>query len=99
MEHIVQFGINLDDEAIKNAVVKRASDELYNKLEKETLDVLFKTNYSGRVFGTTERFDDYIFKWMDDNRDMIINAIVDRVAERVMHSNKIKAAIADKLGK
>lgn len=99
MEHIVQFGINLDDEAIKNAIVKRASDELYKKLEKETLDALFKTNYSGRIFETTERFDNYIFKWMDNNRDMIIDAIVDRATERIMHSNKIKAAIADKLGK
>lgn len=99
MEHIIQFGINLDDEAIKEAVVKRASGELYKKLESDASSVLFRKRYHGEVCGTTERFDNYVFQWMDDNRDTIIDAIVDRVAERVMHSNKIKAAIADKLGK
>lgn len=99
MEHVVQFGINLDDEAIKNAVVKRASDELYKKLESDSSGVLFHKNYRGEVNSTTERFDDYIFKWMDNNRDMILDAIVEKITDRIMHSNKIKTAIADKLGK
>lgn len=99
MEHIVQFGINLDDAAIKEAVVKKASSELYKQLESDSLDVLFRKNYRGEVCGTTERFDDYIFKWMDDNLDMILDAIVEKITDRIMHSNKIKAAIADKLGK
>lgn len=99
MEHIVQFGINLDDEAIKNAVVKKATDAIYKKLEKETLDRLFYTNHRGEVTSPTSQFNDRILEWMDNNRDVIIDAIVDRVTERVMHSNKIKAAIVDKLGK
>lgn len=99
MEHIIQFGINLDDAAIREAVVKKASSELYKQLESDSLDVLFHKNYRGEVYGTTERFDDYIFKWMDNNRDMILDAIVEKITDRIMHSNKIKTAIADKLGK
>lgn len=99
MEHIVQFGINLDDAAIKEAVVKKASNELYKQLESDSSDILFRKNYRGEVISTTERFDNYIFKWMDDNRNMILDAIVEKITDKIMHSNKIKSVIADKLGK
>lgn len=99
MEHIVQFGINLDDAAIKEAVVKKASEELYKQLESDSSDFLFRKNYRGEVIGASERFDNYIFKWMDNNQDMILDAIVEKITDKIMHSNKIKTAIADKLGK
>ena len=40
MEHVVQIGINLDDEAIRRAVVERAADEIIDYLKRECLKAL-----------------------------------------------------------
>ena len=34
MEHILQFGINIDDESIKKAIEKRAGNELKEELKQ-----------------------------------------------------------------
>lgn len=45
MEHIVQFGISIDDNAIINAVQKKAEEEIIKRIKAEVEHSLFGDRY------------------------------------------------------
>lgn len=48
MEHVVQFGINVDDNCIEQAVVKETTKQICNKLNEQ---IFVKEYYSGKYHG------------------------------------------------
>lgn len=43
MEHIVQFGIGIDDNAIRSRIEKYAYNDVLDKISQETMDAVLRT--------------------------------------------------------
>ena len=93
MEHILQFGISIDDEAIRNRIQERAYDDIVEKLMDEAKKDLRLT---GRFCGR-DSWADIVHRamtgYLDDNKDIII----ERAAEKLVESYKRTKAFRERM--
>lgn len=88
MEHIVQFGISIDDEIIANRIEENAEKEITDRLYKRADEVLFDSRF-GQTCPTdfaVEKFD----LFLENNRDKIIDSAGKYLAERLSRTKKGK---------
>ena len=90
MEHILQFGINIDDEAIKKAIEKRAGNEL-----KEELKQSIKAHILHKWGGFTTEADAVIKEVMNEWKDELLELAVADVATTMKRSKKYREALAN----
>ena len=90
MEHVVQFGINVDDDAIQQAVINQASKQVAEKIEK----TIFRQNYYGQNAGLSERAEDLLIQAVDRHKDEIISRAAVLIVESLKRSKKYKAILA-----
>ena len=90
MEHILQFGISIDDEMIKRNVEEKATEMVANDLKKE----IIKQNYYGNSMGLSSETERIIRDVMEQYKDEIIEGAVQRVAESIKRSKKYKEVLA-----
>ena len=89
MEHIVQFAIGIDDDAIVKRVMQVAEKQIVEAIQKKAEDQLFEMSYGHRcgcVDWVKDKFDDFL----QSNRDEIISLAADRVAEKIAKSKAAK---------
>lgn len=48
MEHIVQFAIGIDDEAIKNEIIAGSKRSIENDIKKGVISAIFEARYCGK---------------------------------------------------
>lgn len=93
MEHIVQFGIGIDDQFIKERIEARAEDEIMKELTLDIKRVIFQTEYYRRD-EFTKNPSDFIERkidtLLDKHKDKIISMAADRLAERLAKTKKAK---------
>ena len=82
MEHVVQIGINLDDEAIRRAVVERAADEIIDYLKRECLKALGFEHGFGYGMRCPEFLEDAVEEAMNERMDDIIECAAERIADK-----------------
>lgn len=93
MEHIVQFGIGIDDEAIKKSVSEHAEKVITEQLLNEVEKIIFEQDAWGgqvnkyRASGFTERRFD---KFLEDNRDTILELTSKYLADRLARTKRGK---------
>lgn len=93
MEHIVQFGIGIDDEAIKKSVSEHAEKVITEQLLNEVEKIIFAQDAWGRqvnknrASGFTERRFD---KFLEDNRDTILELTSKYLADRLVRTKRGK---------
>ena len=95
MEHIVQFAIGIDDEAVRKRVIECA----YNDVVKQLMDEAKReTKLSNRNYYHKQTWSDIIDRalrnYFDENKDMII----DLAAEKLANSYKRTKAFKEKMG-
>ena len=90
MEHILQFGISIDDEMIKRNVEEKATEMVANDLKKE----IIKQNYYGNSMGLSSGAERIIREVMEKYKDEIIEGAVQMVVESMKRSKKYKEALA-----
>lgn len=92
MEHIVQFAIGIDDEAIKQSIMERAEKQIMADLTHDVKSTIFETNrYSGQPTKTpTYYLDCRIDKILESCREDIIEMAAERLAERLCRTKKAK---------
>ena len=93
MEHVVQFGINIDDEAIKKAIEKNVMMQVAGRIKgdvmksitgkKECTNYEYTTRLKEIVQETTSEF-------LETNRDEIIEATACKLTERLMKTKAVK---------
>lgn len=97
MEHIVQFGIGIDDEAIKNAICKNAEKTITENIQKKIEQTIFVKDYYGRA--TKNRFngvaEDLLMEWMDQHKDEIIQQAAKLITDRIARTKAVKNAMND----
>ena len=94
MEHILQFGISIDDDAIKNRIEEAAVNKMAEDLKKSVKDSLFRTSgFGGKRF--TEEAEQLIRSVMNEYKDEIIERSVNMVVDTIKHSKKYREALAN----
>ena len=92
MEHIVQFGIGIDDEAIRKIVMEKAEKSILNDLKKEIrTDIdnqifVIDRGWSGKDYKKVDLQDwvkDLVEKTLKDNKDQIIKMACEKLAEKM----------------
>lgn len=90
MEHILQFGISIDDDAIKKNIEKSATDKLANQLIKDIKNALFESWGTGLTYGGKE----IVRAFLNDNRDEILDRVVAEVSNTMKRSKKYREALS-----
>lgn len=98
MEHILQFGISIDDDAIKQRILDGGVNQIQKRLEVEVMKSLFETDYYGKVIGTpkdylNEKINAAIEAHMDEIVDASAKIIADRFLRRKQTSKKLDEAV------
>lgn len=97
MEHIVQFAIGIDDEAIRKRVTESAEKQIIENIQANVEHIIF---YSG---WNTNRVDkDAPKEWVKElvrevieaNKDQIIEAAVAELAKNMAKTKAVKEAMA-----
>ena len=89
MEHIVQFGVSIDDSAIQ----RRVEDSCVEAVKKKISGCFFD-NYGSPKFHTEE----IIRSWLNDHKDEVIQKSAEIITEKMYKSTKVRQAIIEKCG-
>lgn len=95
MEHIVQFAIGIDDDAIRERVINYAYDDVVKKLMEEAKREVHLTRTYYRPKETWSNIIDHALRnYFDENKDLIF----DLAAEKLADSYKRTKAFKEKMG-
>lgn len=92
MERIIQFGITIDDEVIKQNIEKSARDKLLEDLKAELRKELFKGTGWNRDL--SYKVQELIKDTVRECQDQIIESATDQLVETMKRSKKYKEALA-----
>lgn len=97
MEHIVQFAIGIDDEAIRNRITDTAEKQITDNIQKDVERVIFDSGWNtGKVDKNSpkEWVKDMVKDVIEANKDQIIEAAVVELAKNMAKTKAVKEAIA-----
>ncbi len=92
MEHIMQFGINIDDDAIKKTVIEYASETITKELHDEIRELVY-----GRYFGSntpTGFVSENIEKFLEKHKDEFIYKAAEMAPDKLSRTKAAKEAAA-----
>lgn len=89
MEHIIQFGVTIDDDAIKKNIEEKATNKIVGAVTQSLKDKLF-SRYGGFTYDSQEM----IGKFLDKYKDEIIANATAQVVDSIKRSKKYKEALA-----
>lgn len=90
MEHIIQFGITIDDDAIKKHIEEKATKQVADSITQSVKDKIFKHYGSGFTYDAQEMFGELLDKYKDE---IIANATA-QIVDSIKRSKKYKEALA-----
>ena len=100
MEHVIQFGIGIDDETIRKRIEAKAEDEIIKELTLDAKAAIFTRPYYGdyNTFTKTPTsfFDEKIDQFLKENKNEIIEVAADRLAARLARTKVAKELKEDK---
>ena len=89
MEHILQFAISIDDEAIKSRIEESALKQLSKDLSKETKNKIMDT------WGSLQwKIEELIKECVNQYKDEILESAVRSVSDSIKRSKKYREALA-----
>lgn len=101
MEHILQFGVSIDDEAIVKSIIKNADKQIIEDLNKEVKKSFFETERDWYGKENIKDVQDWVKVRLDaflaEHKDDIIKIASDKLADKLSRSKYVKEAIADKV--
>ena len=105
MEHIVQFGIGIDDEAIRKIIMEKAEKSILDDLKKQ-----IRTDIDNQIFvidrgwygkerkiGLQDWVKDLVEKTLNGNKDQIIKMASEKLADKMSRTKAVKEAMAEKI--
>lgn len=92
MEHIIQFGITIDDEVIKQNIEKKAREQITEELKKEIRKELFVG--TGWNMDLSYKVKELIKDTVREYQDQIIKDATDQLVDTMKRSKKYKEALA-----
>ena len=92
MEHIIQFGVTIDDEVIKENIEKKAREQITAELKAEIKKELFVGTGWNRDI--SYKVQELIKDTVRECQDQIIKDATDQLVETIKRSKKYKEALA-----
>lgn len=96
MEHIVQFAIGIDDNAIKNRITDNAEKQITASIQKDVEKTIFNPGWkSGEIDKNSpkEWVKDIVKDVIEANKNQIIEAAVAELARNMAKTKAVKEAI------
>jgi uncharacterized membrane protein YheB (UPF0754 family) len=94
MEHIVQFAIGIDDEAITKKIQENAEKQITQNIQQKVEKSIFATDYYGKPTNHLTHHAETMFKnWLEEHKDEIINRASATLAANMAKSKAVKTAI------
>lgn len=93
IEHIVQFGISIDDEQIKKTIEKNAMQQVAATFRNDIIkEMIGKNNYTKSDYSTKmwNAINKQIETFLDENREEIIKIASEKLADRLVRTKKVK---------
>ena len=106
MEHIVQFGIGIDDEAIRKIIMEKAEKSILNDLKKEIRTDIdnqifaIDRGWSGKDYKKVDLQDwvkDFVMKTLEDNKEHIIEMASEKLVDKMSRTKAVKEAMTEKV--
>ena len=98
IEHIVQFGITIDDEQIKKTIEKNAMQQVVATFRNDIIkEMIGKNNYTKSDYSTMmwNAINEQIKMFLDENKEEIINITSEKLVERLAKTKKVKDMVAN----
>ena len=106
MEHIVQFGIGIDDEAIRKIIMEKAEKSILDDLKKQ-----IRTDIDNQIFVIVRGWygkdykkvdlqdwvNDLVVKLLEDHKTEIIERASERLADKMSRTKVFKETMAEKV--
>lgn len=95
MEHIVQFGINIDDEVIKNSIEKNATKAVVASIKKEYMRNLVGNDNATKFDiqrHIKSEIDSTINQFYEDNKNEIIKIAAEILADKMSRTKAVREA-------
>lgn len=92
MEHILQFAINIDDEAIEKRIIENAEKNITSDIKREVMKMMFSVNpWSDRITDNpTEWTRMQIESFLVGHKDEIIQCAGKLLAEKLVKTKTVK---------
>ena len=95
MEHIVQFGISIDDETIRKRVIECAYNDVVKQLVEEAKkDVGLKHSYYRPTDSWRDIIDRALQDYFNENKDLIIELAAEKLANSYKRTKSFKEKMA-----
>lgn len=95
MEHVIQIGVSVDDEAIQKQILATAEKQIIAEIKDDIEKLIIekhKPYYSNKVeMNLTARSEAIIKEWLDENSDKVIELAGKLIADKVYRSKAWKA--------
>ena len=101
MEHIVQFAIGIDDNAIVKAVSENAEKEIIKDLQQQVTNILFrpkgylKRDADPKIDPLSEFAQEIILEFFKENKDIIIENASKIITDKLARSKAYKAILGN----
>ena len=92
MEHIIQFGVTVDDKRIENEIIKQATDSLMLNIKD-----MGKKDWTTNESKLTQIARDIISEYVEKHKDEIIHAAIDKLMINLTKTKKVKDSIEEVL--
>jgi hypothetical protein len=94
MEHIVQFAIGIDDNAIVKRIEENAEKQIIQEIQGRVEKCIFSTDYYGKPENRLKYTAENIFKdWLESHKDEIIERATAILVSNMMKTKAVKTAI------
>lgn len=93
MEHIIQFGVTIDDAAIEAGIRKNAEKIIIEEMKKDVEECFFKFDTSWgnrRVTGLSSAMEARLNDIIDEHKDQIIELAAEKLADKLSRSKAVK---------
>lgn len=94
MEHIIQFGVTIDDDAIKKNIEEKARNQITEELKAEIRKELFVGTGWNRNRDLSYKVQELIKDTVRECQDQIIKDATAQLVETMKRSKKYKEALA-----
>ena len=101
MEHIVQFGISIDDKTIQKRLEENAYEDIINRLIENTENGLKKTGpfYNANQIDWTYYVNEAMDRFIDANREQIIERAAELLKDSYVRTKAYRETMKNAISK
>lgn len=92
MEHIVQFGVTIDDDKIEQEVTAQVARKLSDEVDKFSKPAGYYEDSK-----LQKMVNEAVDKYVKDNIDTVISKAIESLTERMVKTKKVKEALQEVL--